>query len=460
MSPDNSRRPTWQEVSSRLQSSAQEDVLISQERSFPEILAGFILHKTGVIPMWDSLQHPLVLPPRAVDNKLREASLVLFGDHVQNPSLLRDVIENSTLEGRSKSSLMEFVNLLEHYKSKGTSRNTVSNWREAREHIVKHGDSHQLRLHDFFMMVREANYQNPDIAYTQSLITLDRYFDRIKKGVAKLDDINLEISVIKSVGNEPDKINQASFRFHPRKIIYLADRHFIVVVGGPPNSGKSTFSASLYNEIMGLIDLCTLWGIIGKDDIKIGFSDLDRASPTSQSVMDNKKVMRELRRPWDTGMAMRAHRLLTEMGATNNVTLGDLPGQPSYITSILSQDASHSIIVKRSEDSSGNEWRNFFLSLPRQTNLIRVNTRYGEEDRSSGIGNYRSFSMGDNENLLFGRVVDLERRVIIDNPFIKFAAHTLLLDFLPGEVIREHDRYRMDYDSLRGIVYPKNTVIV
>lgn len=386
-------------------------VVISHTRSLPEIVSGFILTQLGVVKSWEDLTHPLVWYTRRVDESLKDRSLELFDQKTQNPAVLRALVDQSQIEGSPRRALWELTNLMEHYASYPGQR-----WVEAREHIAERGREEQLYLHDFISTVMDANSDNPASAFSHGVSGLRRQFLRrcLNKAWLVNQSIKLVVPVIKSQADDPDQLEDSSFYFDPHNILYLPQT--TLFVGGFPNVGKSTLAASLCFQMQQLLRECQDRGIVGEEK-NIGLVDLDLATPTSQAILEDKEASRHSETEWTPDMAKKAHQLLESASTEQTISIADLPGQPTQYTEIIANHPGYSIIVTRSaEYQNEKEWREFFTKFPRQANMVKIFTRL-EENRSSGLRIYKSVSRGDNENRLIGRLVNLRRRIVQDDPF-------------------------------------------
>lgn len=444
-----------EDLAQRLRQDQPNSVVISKHRAIPEIVAGFILGQVGVLSSEAVLDHPQVWYSREMSTEVRDRNLLLFHQDILNPTLLSGLILSSNLHGRAKSELFKLANFLQHYRSY-----KIENWIEAREHIKEHkGTKNQLDLLDYLTMVVDANFEDPVRTFVQGISALRRLFYR-DDGFNMRDlmtPLELEVPRLKNEGNQPDIVDTAHFTFDRARIHYLAGRHFPFVVGGATHSGKSTFTASLHEAMLEIIDRCEKEGILGDRAVSVEICDLDKTSPTTKSISKGTRPLRGATKQWNEEMAKEAAEMFRYMSGRNTIVLGDLPGgTPDQFTDILAREARFSILVSRAYNGGElQDWRKFFTSTSQQTNLVRVHTRFEEEDRISGIRNYSVLAKGSRRDLLWGRVVDLDRRLKPYDEFIWFAAHALLFEYLPEMVINEYSAHyrlhksleeRFDYD--------------
>lgn len=441
-----------EDLAQRLRQNQPDSVVISRHRAIPEMVTGFILGQIGVLSSESILDHPLVWHSREMSSEVRDRNLLLFHQDILNPTLLRGLILTSDLPYRGKKELLKLANFLQHYRSY-----KIENWIEGREHIKQHkGTVNELDLHDYLTMVVDANFEDPSRAFVQGINALRRLFCR-DDGFNMHDlmiPIELEVPCLKNEGNEPDIVDTAHFSFDRARIHYLVGRHFPFVIGGAPHSGKSTFTASLHEAMLEIIDNCEKEGILGDRAVTVEICDLDKTSPTTKSVSMGTRPLRGVAKQWNEETAKEAANMFEYMSVRNTIVLGDLPGgTPDRYTDILVEGARFSVLVSSAFGEESQDWRRFFTGISQQTNLVRAHTRFGESDRISGIRNYSVVAAGSRRDLLWGRVVDLDRRLKPYDDFIWFAAHALLFEYLPETVISEYGAHYRLHRSLEERLY-------
>lgn len=431
-----------------------DSVIISRYRSVPEMTAGFILQKTGVISSENSLYNPMVWYSREMDTRVKGNSLLLFREEALNPTLLAKVINDRKrgLSYTARTELLTLANFLQRYRSYKGGR-----WVEARSHIQDRGTANELRLHDFLSSIVDANFIDPQIAFRRGVEALNRLYCRDTGfNIADFDPVEFEVPILKNEGDKPDIVDLATFSFDRTRVIYLVGRHFPIVIGGAPNSGKSTFAVSLFEAMDSLIQECEVDGILGDREVRVDIFDLDKISPTARSIEFGKQPIRGSTRIWNENMARELLEGFETATLRNTVILGDLPGGvPDIYTDILAGSARFSILVTRAFGEEAQDWRRFFTSLDNQVNIIRVHTKFGEPDRISGVRNYSVLRTGSRRDLLWGRVVDLDRKAKSEDNFIMFAARALLFEYLPEAVISEFSAHHGVHNSLKDRHYPK-----
>ncbi|MGH9918738.1 MAG: hypothetical protein ACRD6W_07720, partial [Nitrososphaerales archaeon] len=108
----------------------------------------------------------------------------------------------------------------------------------------------------------------------------------------------------------------------------------IVIVGGPPNSGKSTFSESLARALR-------------RQGVSAGAVDLDPWSPTLAFIRGEiSKEERDSLKRKDIGPneIRDAVRRLKEAAKSHDLVVGDAPGGISDDLKAIYQTATHAII--------------------------------------------------------------------------------------------------------------------
>jgi len=179
-----------------------------------------------------------------------------------------------------------------------------------------------------------------------------------------------------------------------------AKRGIRIIVGGPPNSGKSTFAVSL------AMALCS----IGVNAIA---KDLDLASETvkfitgEESWENRSKVKKE----WTIDLAKGAAKQFLEASSKYDVVIGDAPGKIDMITWTISQEASHGSICCRDDCKNEiQEWKKLFKSLGKEV-IVTVTSKL------SGV---ESISV---DGLIEATLIGLNRKPRVDGNMRVIAWH-------------------------------------
>lgn len=445
---------TFEEQAVMLRAYPANEVIISRYRSVPEVLSAYILARCGAILSDEILYHPEVWMGREMSSDVRDRALLLNRKETWHPEVLRLTIakarEAGQINGIEREFLAHLLGTLEHYRAFPESR-----WFEGRDHILTpryKGTRTQLNLHNYLAALMDANFDNPQRCFAKGIEALRR-LENNPRGLETLNPIKMGVPILKNPVEEPvDEVDFAEFEFDRVRAVYLPNVSYRIVVGGVPDSGKSTFTASLCATMKELRSLCERDGILDEGELKLEVFNLDTISPTVHTVMSggitgNKEPYRNPKKHWDFGKAEKVRRTFMDLSQGVNIALGDLPGGgPDFITEILASSADFSILVNRSIGDEAKDWRNFLLGLGGHSNIVRVHTRFREPNRQSGVREYESISQGARRDLLWGRVVDLDRALRVDDPFIGFAAHVLFFDYLPGAMINDnalHSKLRL-----------------
>ncbi len=436
---EDAEKAEWRTKATDLREKGLLDTYISTNRSVPEIITAFILHRLGYIYSPHDLL-PSVRTSGKVTPAMQEKGIPLFDTAVQNPAFLRYLVD--THEGGLSPVQYQGLNRLaihmDSYRQVPPDR-----WWDASPSIENVRRSANRSLHNFLSSVVQSNFLDPLLAFSSGFSALERLFspDRKKIDFAELKPITGTVPVIKGVTvDDEDIVDIMPYEFDRTRAVFLADKHSSIVIGGSPNSGKSTFSVSLYQAMAELIGECERDGIFGADQIKIGLCDLDLASPTSGTMLNEGVYRRTDKRPWTVPLAHTAVNMLDRMESVNNIVIGDLPGQVDSVVDQLTRKARFSAIVNSAtKEGAWDYWKDFLDVLDRHDTCIGVRTHLDPtgENKFSGLIAYSSSYTrpDDRSNFLHGQVVNLTREPRPNDPFIRFAAMALLFDYLPGEVI-------------------------
>ena len=144
-----------------------------------------------------------------------------------------------------------------------------------------------------------------------------------------------------------------------------------LVIGGPPNSGKSTFAESLARALQ-------------DQSVDAEAIDLDPWSPTlalirgeitedQRKAMKKKKITRE--------EAEEAAERFEKSSRKHSVVLGDAPGGISDQSRIIAKKATHAIILCREDRKDEvDEWRMFFEKMGLRIIAVMISKEHGEEE--------------------------------------------------------------------------------
>ncbi|MDP3998461.1 MAG: hypothetical protein Q8P89_02500 [bacterium] len=420
------------EFRERLAVSHYETVVISADFGPSEAIAGLILSKLDITSPNAKV---VVREHRQFPTDFQTSCLIIFQSELLNPQTLYHLIDQrgDKIDWHLKTNLKRLVSHTQFYR--GLPR---KDWNQA-EQVLQKNPSYKTDLY-LYNLLRyiSLSFDFPLETYQGYQKTLNNLVSRPDMDLENLAPVILETPVLKSIKNEPDRVEMADFEFDRCRAQLLANSHepFVVAIGGSPNSGKSTFATSIFLECKRVMEACVRDGIIPEAP-GITLVDMDRSARTSELLLRGTKVDKSSRRPWGNTLCKEALRMLEEAKKEKNkVIFCDLPGgAPDEITRTLAQEATHSILIDRSQFKGG-PWELFLLNpdIP-VPYVIAAHTRFGEIDRTSGVRVLNRNSRGEPYNFLRGRITNLKREPKFNDPFIKLAAYTLLFDFLPEEIL-------------------------
>jgi len=175
-----------------------------------------------------------------------------------------------------------------------------------------------------------------------------------------------------------------------------------IIVGGPPNSGKSTFSVSLVRALQ-------------DQGVSAEAVDLDLWAPTKDYIegKTSKKEREELKRSKITkGDIDDAAKRLERAKESYDFVIGDAPGGISGNLRPIYQLATHTIILCREDKQTEiDKWKKFFEKMNLPIAAIIVTKITGKEDLQAN-------------DLIEGTLVGLKREPI-DTPVIRSMASIL-----------------------------------
>lgn len=431
-------------------------VAIDHKPGVPTILAGAILEAAGVT---DSNREPVIRADKRSSSRLEGEVIPLYGPNILNPTLLREFV---TTISSPRGGYWGLCRLLEQYRS----CRQEDNWWQIGRAINK--PQFPFCLHEIVSLSLLRDWGDPRTAYKKGVKMIHELSQLSKSDLVdviesqrnrlyeeiSLDDvepvdsidglrtITVKAPFFKSEVGEPDVIETGYQQFYKGRIRLLVGSHIPIVIGGSPNSGKSTFTASLTIAMKRLAYDCYQEGITDSE-LKIDVAELDVVSPTVAGIYTKSKRPVRKKYPMTEEGVNQAVALFTTKTSENNVVLGDLPGgTPDRFTRMLARPGQFSIIVDRHYGEELKPWRNVFAELDLPPTLAYIRTCLNEPDRHSGIRIFRSRSQHTKHKDigLRGRVVNLDGEHPKPNDeVVNFLAHVLLFDYLPQLVL---DRYK------------------
>jgi adenylate kinase family enzyme len=165
-----------------------------------------------------------------------------------------------------------------------------------------------------------------------------------------------------------------------------------IVIGGPPNSGKSTLAESLARALRSC----------GVDAYA---EDLDLASPTLPYIQGKKTwgIRAKEKKAWTQDLANEAADRFVSASKRHDVVIGDAPGKITEESYVIVKHASHAIVLCR-EDSKDEieKWIGFFNELGLPIICVAVS-------KLDGVGEVKV------DGLIEAVVIGLDRKPRIDD---------------------------------------------
>jgi len=230
-------------------------------------------------------------------------------------------------------------------------------------------------------------------------------------------------------GAENDLTTTFEVTLDEGRIYSLQDKHIGVVIGGPPQSGKSTLAVSLVTEMNNYIrSLKTRRGFADLD-VSVGLCTLDAATPTSKAIAEgwarkDPEKLASMKQPWTQRLARQAQDRFLYAREKCNIVIGDLPGRVTPITELLVSSADASIIISKDWEVVKEEWLPLMhrAGVPLISKVRRRETGDGYESLVTSWRPGERFS---------GRVASLNRAQVSSDLFLQWLVLFLLFDIFP-----------------------------
>ncbi|MEN9649514.1 MAG: hypothetical protein RL094_481 [Candidatus Parcubacteria bacterium] len=225
------------------------------------------------------------------------------------------------------------------------------------------------------------------------------------------------------------------------EIFWLMRSKIVILIGGPPQMGKSTIAASLYTQLKHLIrSLQSRSGACWSDlRLRVGLTTLDLATPVADEMLKkgqakDRALMQSRKQPWTEQLAREALLNMEKVLQLNDIVIADLPGKLTDITRLLGAFGTHAIIVGQSNDEEFSEtqqsWNRYFSEL----GINVVGQIKSTEHQPSMMSLYRP------GRRIYGRVRRPERVVRAWDPFITVMGQFLMFEILPSLMRNLHER--------------------
>jgi hypothetical protein len=398
-------------------------ILLTHSPSVPDFIHCFVLQRLGII----DTDVQIFRSNTMINKALAKECFPLQNYNLMKAERLRSTIRNSDLPEQERRKLRQLVNYAEQY------RGVKNKWITARNKIA--ANRSQLFLHDALTAILATNIDNSTSAqFDQILGFLTRLMLKPPENFLEPISFPLEVPIIKQ-----DKDNEwtdaANVSFDAENILRVGYMNTIVI-GGSPNSGKSTFTGSLVLALKDAIAQCETDGILPINKFNIDYCDMDKSSPTLEYLFKGEKPPKERFTPWSSEMISAAIEEYHDKLYGNNIVVVDLPGGiPDAITRALTERMgvdSLSIHIDRLTYAEATEWTEYMSEPGRPSYAVAIHTRMNEPDKKPGIRYFDSYSRFDKKNFIQARLCDLDRVLVPNDPVVKFIAHMLLFDFLPN----------------------------
>ncbi len=267
------------------------------------------------------------------------------------------------------------------------------------------------------------------------------------------DTIHTEIPLFSESDMEKElPVEWQSVQFREGNIYELAGRQIIIVVAGPPHSGKSTLAATLTIAMRDMIkSLCSRSGFSDLN-LSVACADVDFSSPTSCHILERSPF--SIRGQWNEETAVKAFWALASF--KENIVIADLPGGLAdevsggpifdYIMEILVSIGHVSVFITK---DAREEWKvrtplwTEFLKKTGAYQLARIHSRPVGDPLQSAVTN-----LHNSEDFISGRITGPRHVAMTWDPFATFLSQFLLFDALPKFFRKQASKSRNKYRFL------------
>lgn len=172
-----------------------------------------------------------------------------------------------------------------------------------------------------------------------------------------------------------------------------------IIIGGPPNSGKSTFAESLARSLRQ----------IGVDAYA---EDLDLASPTLEFIRGAQGWEQRVgsKKEWTPELANEAAAKFERASKGHAVVIGDAPGKITAESEKIAKRANYALILCRDDRRKEiRDWHCFF----KRTGVPVIGILIS---KPTGTGNVKK------KDIIKGTVIGLNRKPVTDEVILSLAA--------------------------------------
>lgn len=235
-----------------------------------------------------------------------------------------------------------------------------------------------------------------------------------------------------------------------------------LVIAGPPHSGKSTLTASLFLEMNSLLD--TVRNNINYADLSVrcGNVDLDKSTPDVQRIL-HQETNERVKSRWTNERALDVALEFIDKDAS--IVIADAPGgKPDHVTDVVVAPADIALLLIAAEEGETwakirDQWRESLTNVGVKTAVL-VNSRQAggvnpstNEEIVSAVTNFKWLegSAPDNSDWIRyvgGRVVGLEMKPLENDPFVSTLAKLLVFDIFPQVVTDRKRRTKRYFESI------------
>ncbi|HEY5600752.1 MAG TPA: hypothetical protein VIK81_01550 [Patescibacteria group bacterium] len=233
-----------------------------------------------------------------------------------------------------------------------------------------------------------------------------------------------------------------------------------IVVVGPPNSGKTSLVASLLYHSRRFIEKTKTLPQFSDLNLNCGYVDLDEWTPDARRLLSPELGLERKQRTWDQNLASSVFHefLMSKNQDRAQIIFADAPGGelkqgssmqyiPGEILKTVITPADGGIVVTNDWNQQ-TIWRNALrdvgippIAMVSSRRSLEIDTLTNRTIDST----ITQFKGKNNNKVISGRIVGLNREVKLNDDFIEKLVPMLLLDILPGLISTRRNKigYRL-----------------